>query len=277
MNWTNVPAERLGEGTSVAVSLVDTEWDLYWAMALDMVRRIRVNEAAGRSTVFIVPVGPVGQYRRFAELCNRDGLCLRRVHFINMDEYLDDSGGFVPLESPFSFRSFMDRECYSRLDPELAMPVENRLFPEPGREDAIARRIAELGGVDTCYGGVGINGHIAFNEPPEAGGMTAEEFAALPTRCLELSRETRTINSVTAASGCIDLIPRRCVTVGMREILGSRRVRLYLNREWQKGIVRKLLHGPIEAGTPASLIRRHPDAALAITRTVAEPPLGQLR
>jgi glucosamine-6-phosphate deaminase len=285
MNWVDIPAERLGEGGHVAVSMVDTEYDLYWEIAFDMFARIEANEALGLNTVFIVPVGPVGQYRRFAELCNRRRLDLGRVHFINMDEYLEGhpSGNtgqretWIPYESPFSFRAFMDRECYSRIDPVLVMPEENRFFPSPGREDEIARRIEELGGVDTCYGGVGINGHIAFNEPPEGPMMTAEEFAALPTRCLDLSRETRTINSVTAASGCIDLLPSRCITVGMREILASRRIRLYLNRDWQKGIVRKLLHGGVDARTPASLITLHADAAVTLTRSVAQLPLGQLR
>lgn len=297
MNWATIPAESLGENCPVGASIVDTEWDLYWEIAFDMLARIRANEAEDRPTAFIVPVGPVGQYRRFAELCNRERLSLKRVYFINMDEYLDDQDRYVPYDSPFSFRAFMDRECYSRIDPALVMPAANRVFPEPGREGEIARAIAALGGVDTCYGGVGINGHIAFNEPPEGspkgvpddapdaatggrpagGSMTADEFAALPTRCLSLSRETRTINSVTAASGCIDLIPRRCITVGMREILGARRIRLYMNREWQKGIVRKVLHGDIEAATPASLIRRHPDARITMTQTVAQLPLGQLR
>jgi glucosamine-6-phosphate deaminase len=277
MNWTSIPADRLGEGSTVGVSVVDTEWDIYWEMAFDMLARVRADEAAEKPSVFIVPVGPVGQYRRFAQLCNGEGLSLRRVHFINMDEYLDDDDRYVAYDSPFSFRAFMDREFHSRMDPALAMPEGNRVFPEPGREGEVARIIADLGGVDTCYGGIGINGHIAFNEPPEGEGMTVDEFASLPTRCLDLSRETRTINAVTAASGCIDLIPGRCITVGMREILGARRIRLYMNREWQKGIVRRILHGGIDPRTPASLVRRHPDARITLTQTVAQLPLGQLR
>jgi len=277
MNWTSIPAERLGEGCTIGVSLVETEWDLYWEMAFDMMARVRANEEAGMPSLFIVPVGPVGQYRRFAQLCNREKMSLRRVHFINMDEYLDEGDRYVAYDSPFSFRAFMDREFHSRMDPALAMPEVNRVFPEPGREEQIARIIADLGGVDTCYGGIGINGHIAFNEPPECDGVTADEFAALPTRCLDLSRETRTINAVTAASGCIDLIPKRCITVGMSEILGARRIRLYMNREWQKGIVRKILHGDIDPRTPASLVRRHPDAIITLTQSVAQLPLGQLR
>jgi glucosamine-6-phosphate deaminase len=276
MRYESVSESDLGKGSRIALDIVEGEIDLYWAMALDMVERIRSCEAEDGPCVFIVPVGPVGQYRRFAELCNRWRLDLRAVHFVNMDEYLDEDGRFIPYDHPLSFRSFMDRECYSRLDPKLAMPPENRIFPEPGREGEIAERIAALGGIDTTYGGIGINGHVAFNEPPESD-MGVEEFSSLPTRVLDLSRETRTINSVTAAGGYIDYIPRRCITVGMREILSARRVRLYLNREWQKGVVRLVLHGPVTPRVPASLLALHPDAKLTITAEVAKPPAGRLR
>ncbi|HEY9053460.1 MAG TPA: glucosamine-6-phosphate isomerase [Rectinemataceae bacterium] len=278
MTYETIPPERLGEGSPVRVRIVDEELDLYYAMAFDMAERVRLAAATGTPCVFIVPVGPVGQYRRFASICNAEGLSLQKVHFINMDEYLDENDRWIEYSSPFSFRRFMDEEFYTRLDPHLAPPPENRIFPEPGREGEIARRIDELGGVDTAYGGVGINGHIAFNEPPEEDEtVSLEEFAALPTRILSLSRETRTINSVTAASGYIDLIPRRCITVGMKEILSARRLRLYMNREWQKGIVRKLLHGGIDPRVPASLAALHPDVMLTITAQAAQMPLGRLR
>ncbi|MCX7027483.1 MAG: glucosamine-6-phosphate isomerase [Spirochaetes bacterium] len=278
MTYEDIPAEKLGVGCPIAVEIVDEEIDLYWAIALDMAERVRVNNAKGQATVFIVPVGPVGQYRRFASICNKERLDLSRVHFINMDEYLDEEWQWIEYSSPFSFRRFMDEECYGRLDPSIVMPAANRIFPEPGKEEKIQHRIDELGGVDTCYGGVGINGHIAFNEPPEKGdAVSVGEFASRPTRVLFLSRETRTINSVTAASVYIDLIPPRCITVGMKEILSARRIRLYMNREWQKGIVRKLLHGGIDPLVPASLLALHRDAKLTITSTVAQKPLGRLR
>lgn len=278
MNWMEISPERLGDGSPIRIEIVENEYDLYWEIAFDMAGRVRAAAREGRPCLFIVPVGPVGQYRRLASLCNRERLDLRNVHLLNMDEYLDDRDRFIERDDPLSFRGFMDREFYGLLDPSLAPPPENRVFPEPGREGEVARLIERLGGVDTSYGGVGINGHIAFNEPPEPGeDPTVEKFAALPTRCLDLTRESRTINSVTAAGGCIDRIPRRCVTVGMKEILGARRLRFYMNREWQKGIVRKLLHGGVSPRVPASLLALHPDAVLTITRTVAEVPPGRLR
>ena len=63
----------------------------------------------------------------------------------------------------------------------------------------------------------------------------------------------------------------------MREILESRQIRLYLNRDWQSAIVRKLLHGPVTTAVPASLIQRHPDALLTLTSEVAKLPEPGLR
>ena len=163
------------------------------------------------------------------------------------------------------------------LSPTLAPPESHRVFPDPANPAAIQKLIANRGGVDACFGGIGINGHLAFNEPPEPGKIVSnEQFAALPTRVLSLSRETRTINSVTVG-GEVAVIPRRAITVGMKEILASKRLRFYCNRPWQSAIIRRALHGPITAACPASFLRTHSDAIVTIADYVAAPPDIRLR
>src|SRR6185369_16437550 len=106
--------------------------------------------------------------------------------------------------------------------------------------------------------------HIAFNEPPEAGETISNDtFAKLPTRVLSLTRETRTINSVTVG-GEMAVIPKRAVTVGMKECLAAKKLRFYCNRPWQSAVVRRVLHGPLTPHCPASYLRNHPDASLTI-------------
>ena len=90
---------------------------------------------------------------------------MREVMLINMDEYLAPDGGWISLQHPLSFRAFMDRLFYNLLDPHLAPRQENRVFPDPANPGAIQNLIDSRGGVDACFGGIGINGHIAFNEP----------------------------------------------------------------------------------------------------------------
>jgi len=277
MDVTTIPADRLGEGSPIRLEVLATDQDLYHDMARTMLNAVRANDAAGRPTVFILPVGPVGQYRRMARICNLEGISLRNLVCFNMDEYLDEHGDRLPIDHPLSFRGHMQRSFLDVMAPELAPPAENIVFPDPRDPEDVPRRIEELGGVDICYGGIGITGHIAFNEPPEPGEeMSPEQFAELPTRVLELSRETRTINSVTVADGNLELIPRLAVTVGMKEILAAREIRLYANRPWQRAIVRRVLHGPVTAQVPCSLVQRHPNASLTMTEFVAEPPRRRL-
>lgn len=278
MKYEEITKEQLGQGSPIQLEIVPSEDAVYEHMANDMYEQIVANNAAGKNTVFIVPVGPVGQYRKLAAKCNENKVNLKNVWFFNMDEYLDDNDIPIPMSHPLSFEGFMYREFYDLMDDTLNIPKTQRIFPRPGNEDDILPLIESLGGVDTSYGGIGINGHIAFNEPTEDGvPMDNETFKNQTSRILNLTRETRTINAVTAANGFIDYIPKRCITIGMKEILCAKRIRFYMNRTWQKGIVRKILHGPVTYKVPASFFQEHPDAKLIIADYVAEPPVGQLR
>ncbi|MBR6791392.1 MAG: glucosamine-6-phosphate isomerase, partial [Oscillospiraceae bacterium] len=121
----------------------------------------------------------------------------------------------------------------------------------------------QYGKLDMCWGGVGITGHIAFNEPPEPGEtMTDEEFLALPTRVLKIARETRTINAFMNAGADMDAIPENCITVGMKEIWFAKKVRMCMPRDWNAAMLRKGLHGPVTCKVPCSLFQNHPDAKI---------------
>jgi glucosamine-6-phosphate deaminase len=275
-----VGKQSLGKGSPIAFDVVADNETLISRFAEDLMREFRAAKKAGRDkVVFIVPVGPVGQFDLWAERCNREGVSLRDLVLVNMDEYLTPDGSdFIPVEDALSFRRHMEEHFYGRLDPALAPPAEQRIFPHPLEPSATGAAIERFGGVDVCFGGVGITGHLAFNDPPEPGEkLDAAEFGRRPTRVVRLSRETRLINCVTASRGNIDRIPELAVTVGMKEILESRKVRIYMNRPWQSAIVRKLLHGPVTASVPASLLQGHPDARVLATEMVTEMPEPELR
>ena len=167
MDIMAIPADELGEGTSIAVEIVESADDLAWDFALTMARIIKKNNDAGRCTTMIVPVGPTGQFRRLAAYCNAEGIHCNDLVLFNMDEYCFEDGTAVPTDHPMSFQAFMEREFHSRLDPQKRMKEKNKVFPDPQALGRIAERIDDVGGIDICFGGIGINGHIAFNEPPE--------------------------------------------------------------------------------------------------------------
>jgi len=275
--YLRIAADRLGHGVSVKVRICSDMADVARDMAEVMLQTILQARDEGRRATLIVPVGPVDQFPVLAAKIVEQRLDCREVMLINMDEYLTPGDEWIDIAHPLSFRGYMNRKFYDLLDPNLAPRPENRVFPDPRDPGRIEEMIAARGGVDACFGGIGINGHVAFNEPPEPGAeLSVSEFAALPTRVLALSRETRTINSVTVG-GEISVIPPRAITVGMKEILASRRLRFYCNRSWQRAVVRRVLHGPLTSACPASLLRTHRDAALTLASYVAESPDIQLR
>ena len=215
--------EKVINGVSCRV--VEKEWDVYFDMALTMFEEIVKNNQAGKPSVFIVPVGPTDQYPILAKLINSQRVSLKNVHFFNMDEYLVSPTQWISEDDPMSFHGRMKREFYDRVDESLVMPESQRHFPEPGHEKEYDELIAGLGGVDMCFGGLGINGHVAFNEAAEADDpITADAYADLETRVLPISRETRAVNAFGYQRGDLAGMPEWCITVGMKQILSSEKV-----------------------------------------------------
>ncbi len=268
-----IPGHELGKRTTVRVQVCGDTLSLAEAMAEEMAALIRDGLRDDRPVCAIVPVGPVDQYALLARTIAAEGLDCSRVTFINMDEYLGELDDWIDPGHPLSFRGFMDRAFYGLLPASARFLPENRIFPDPKDPGALVRQIAERGGVDVCFGGIGLNGHIAFNEPEAIG---VEEFAARPARVLPIAPESRAHMAINLACA-LDLIPRRAVTVGMAEILGARRLSLYANRPWQCGVVRQALHGPITPLCPASYLQLHADARLTMADFVAESKEIRLR
>ncbi len=235
---------------------VTKEWDVYFDMALAMLEEIMKNNALGKKTVMIVPVGPTDQYPILARLVNQLKVSLKNVWFFNMDEYMVSPTEMITPTHSMSFQKRMNDEFYSRVDEDLVMSKEQRLFPIVGKEKEYDELIEKLGGVDMCFGGIGINGHVAFNEPAEESDpITAKEFASLPTRVLPISRETKAINAYGYQRGDLRGMPEWCITIGMKQILSARKIYIAFNRDWQHGIVKHVLFDKPQPQIPASLMQ----------------------
>ncbi len=262
--------ERLLAAPKLPLAVMADDAAVFQTMAREMTEEIKRKNALGERTVFICPVGPVGQYPYFVDIVNTEKISLKDVWFLNMDEYLTDGKAWIAKDHSLSFRGFMDRTVYGKIDPALVMPEGQRLFPDPEDPENMWRTIQELGGVDICFGGVGINGHVAFNEAQDE--LTPDRFRALPTRVLEISRETRTANAIGGLNGAVDDMPRWCVTIGMREICSARKIRLGCFRDWHRAVVRHAAYGDVSAHFPVTLLQEHPDTLLRMTEFVANLP-----
>ena len=240
---------------------------VFQEMAEQMVDEIKLHNEKGEKTVFICPVGPVGQYPYFVDMVNSQNISLKNVWFINMDEYLDDNKEWVSMDHPLSFRGFMERTVYTKVRPDLVMPAEQRVFPDPKNVSYIPELIEKLGGVDIAFGGIGINGHVAFNEADPS--LSNEEFLAQKTRVLKISPETRTANAIGDFGGALEDMPHYCVTIGIYEISHARKIRLGCFRNWHRAVVRRAGHGEPTSEFPVSLLQSHPDITLTFTDYVA--------
>ena len=267
MDYFTIGKDTLGDNARIPIIKAGKAVQVFDMMATEMVRTIQENNAKGKNTVFIVPVGPVGQYPIFVDMVNSLSLDLHDVWFINMDEYLSDDKRYIDKNHRLSFRGFMQRTVYEKIRKDLVMEERQRIFPDPDECTTIAKTIGHLGGVDVCFGGLGITGHVAFNEPEK---VSVEEFTRRETRVLAISCETRTINAVGDLNGAIDAMPHWCVTVGMKEILESRKIRLYCFRDWHRAVVRQAAYGEKSACFPITLLQDHPDVTITITENVAE-------
>jgi glucosamine-6-phosphate deaminase len=135
------------------------------------------------------------------------------------------------------------------------------------------------GRVHATYGGVGFQGHVAFNEPPSTRwtAVGVDELLASTTRVLPLTVDTLIAHAQRRAGGNTFAVPPMAATLGFRELLGVDKVRLYLDTgSWKQTILRILLFSEPDADYPATLVSTHPDVRVFADRTTATVPADAL-
>ena len=271
MDYYSISAEKLGENSKIPIIKLVEQGEVFYELALEMLSVIEANNAKQRHTVMIVPVGPTGQFPVFVRLVNKRRISLKKCWFIMMDEYLNDNEQWIPTSNPLSFRRHMNLEVYSKIDDELIMPESQRICPDPNNINYIPKLIEDLGGVDLCIAGFGINGHIGYNEPqPE---LSVDEFASLKTRVVDVSTASRIRYAISDLNGAADALPNRIVTLGMWEMLNARVMRVGCFRDWHSGVLRKAAYGEVSAEFPGTLVQNHPDALIYASANVVKQPI----
>ena len=269
-----IEPQDLAKNTTINLQVCEAEVDMYWRVAIDVLEVIEANNKKNEPTVMVVPYGPLGPYARLVHLVNKYRISLKNCVFINMDEYLEDEKTYIDYNDPLSFRGGMDRVFYNLIDDELNVLPENRIFPDPEHPEKVMEIIEKYGKLDMVFGGVGINGHYAFNEPED---VSADEFMNRTTRCLKITRETKTINAFMNCGANLDAIPDWCITVGMKEIFKAEKVVMCMPRDWNAAALRKVLHGEVTAKVPCSLFQRHPNAVLYAAAVATACPVPEIR
>lgn len=235
---------------------------------------IKQRNERGEPSRLILPVGPTKQYPILAAISNRERLSWKNVHVFQMDEFLDWQGRLIPEEHPLSFAGFMKNNFFSKIDPDLRIPAGQYHFPHPVRIDQISEKIQEVGGIDACYGGIGYHGHVAFNEPPISRWhrVSTGQLRDSLTRVVALGDDSIVVQSIHCSGGDSAAIPPMAVTLGMRDILASRKIRLYLAAgERHRAVFRIAVAGEVSTDFPATLVQGHPDAEILTGEATAQP------
>jgi glucosamine-6-phosphate deaminase len=270
---------ELISSSSIPLTILTDSDALFEHMARSIADEIKANNGSGQPTRFILPVGPVGQYPLLVKICNQERISWKNVHTFNMDEYCDWQGRPLPSDHPLSFKQYMMTQVFNQLEEELRIPLEHIHFPDPLHLDEISQQIEKAGGIDTCYGGIGYHGHIAFNEPPNTlySRVSLDEFKQSQTRIVHLNPDTLVMNSTWNTGGNPYALPSMAVTMGFKDILASRRIRLYCSGgSWQRTVLRVALLSKPDLDYPVTLLKDHPDYAIIADLDTALPATTSL-
>jgi glucosamine-6-phosphate deaminase len=271
-----LPADQLVKLARVGLRLFLDIPSMMEHMAQSMADEIRANNQRGQPTRWILPVGPVKQYFRLLEICHQERISWKEVHIFMMDEFLDWQGRPLPLDHPFSFEGFMRHQVFQKLDPALGFAPDHVLFPSPFHPDEISERIHAVGGIDTCYGGIGYHGHIAFNEPPISRWyrITPRDMRQSLTRVVALGDDSIVVQSINCAGGSCASVPPMAVTLGLRDILASGRIRMFLaGGERHRAVLRITCLGEETTDYPSTLLQGHSDCIVHTDEATARPIL----
>lgn len=175
-----------------------------------------------------------------------------RLHWqsFNLDEYV----GLGPA-SPGSFASEMGES----LCKPLGLPCRHVHLPDGQTPDPVAeahrysQALRQAGGVALQLLGLGLNGHVGFNEPPCGPDSQA--------RCVELSASTRQANA-SSFGGRPEQVPSRAITLGLADILQADQILLVVTGKAKAPVLQRLLHHAPSSQLPASWLHLHPATVL---------------
>ncbi len=242
---------------------------LHKTFAGDIAGEIESQNAAKQQTRLILPVGPTGQYPYLIDILKERGISLKNCWFFFMDEYCDAEGKVFPVSHPLSFQGIARREFLDKIPPLCNLQQGQVIFPNENNIGNLGGIIRDVGGIDTCYGGIGIHGHLAFNEPGPG-------VSRLGPRRAKLNDYTVTINAIRAkVGGNLECFPRDAYTIGMSQILGARRIHLYCRNgtpyDWANTILRIALLGTPGEDYPVTFIRGKDYVITTDIETLASP------
>lgn len=229
--------------------IIEKDYDALskWAAEYVIKRINDFNPTPEHRFVLGLPTGssPIGMYKELVKACKEGRVSFKNVVTFNMDEYCG-----LPESHPESYHSFMANNLFNHIDcPKENIHILNgnaeNLDEECARYEELIR---QAGGVDLFLGGIGPDGHIAFNEP-----------------CSSLSSRTRiktlTSDTIIANSRFFDndvnKVPKNALTVGVGTVLDAREVLILVNGHNKARALQAAVEGPVTQMWTISALQLH--------------------
>lgn len=230
----------------------------YTEMSLVAARLLAAQLLLKPSSVLGLATGstPEGMYAELVRMHEREGLDFSRATCFNLDEYLGLSS-----DHPQSYHFYMERHLFSKVN----LPKTRRHLPETdGKNPELScleyeKKILQAGGIDLQILGIGINGHIGFNEPDD-------KFSAA-THIVDLEESTIEANARFFSNK--DEVPRKAMTMGVGSIFKAEKILLLASGASKAKAVHEALRGAIRPQLPASILQLHSRVICIIDREAA--------
>ena len=229
--------------------IIEPNYDLMsqWA-ANHVVERINAAKpTAEKPFVLGLPTGssPIGMYRALVKAYQEGKVSFKNVVTFNMDEYVG-----LPVDHPESYHSFMFSNLFNHID----CPKENIHILNGNAEDLAAecanyeKEIEKFGGIDLFLGGIGPDGHIAFNEPGSS--------LSSRTRQKTLTTDTIIANS-RFFDNDINKVPKTALTVGVGTVMAAREVMILVNGHAKCRALQAAVEGSVNHMWTISALQMH--------------------
>ncbi len=207
----------------------------------------KANPTQEKPFVLGLPTGssPIGIYQNLIKLNEEGKISFKNVVTFNMDEYIG-----IPEAHPQSYHFFMKTQLFDYID----IPKENINILDGNAQDLEAEcknfeaKIQQYGGIDLFLGGIGPDGHIAFNEPGSS--------LSSRTRIKTLTYDTRVANS-RFFDNDINKVPQTALTVGVGTVMSSKEVLLIINGYNKARALQKVVEEGINHIWTVSMLQMH--------------------
>lgn len=231
-----------------------------WAAEYVISKINTVAPTAERPFVLGLPTGssPIGMYKELVKANKEGRVSFKNVVTFNMDEYVG-----LPEEHPESYHSFMATNLFNHID----CPKENIHILNGNAQDLEAecanyeKAIEAAGGIDLFIGGIGPDGHIAFNEPGSS--LTSR------TRKKTLTTDTRIANS-RFFGGNPENVPAHALTVGVGTVMSAKEVLILCNGHNKSRALQAAVEGPVNQMWTISVLQMHQHGIIVCDEAATE-------